>query len=469
MLDPFTALSVAGNVVQFVQLGCQLAWKAHHVYSSASGVTEENMDIEGTMKRLLQTVQELELHQMQANHAARNRSLQSPEAEARLLQIADACKMLAKDILQRLETLKVTGSPSLSRKLNTTILISIKESFDLADLRTSTIYDRLGETSQRIVDFLLLNRSVFASELQLQTKEIEGVIVNQHAQTRAMTMEVVQKHDIKQSTSASYIRSMSSATESAFATTNEPDWLQKGRGIYWINGKAGSGKSTLMKHVFENVKTSHLLSKWAGSMPLLVANFFFWSSGTREQRSQSGLLRSLLFQILQYQPGLISAVFPNEYAALQDKSLNKIRDSARQVWSLTRLQRAIQRLANLQALPARICLFIDGLDEFEGDLNENDGPEFLIEFFQDLAASPFIKICISSHPLLIFESAFRELPGLRLQDLTSQDIKHYVFEKLQNNARLSQLTREELGHLKRFVKEIADKAQGVFLWVKLVV
>ena len=102
-------------------------------------------------------------------------------------------------------------------------LTKLRESFDLADLRTSTIYDRLGETSQRIVDLLLLNRSVFASELQLQTKEIEGVIVNQHAQTRAMIMEVVQKHDIKQSTSASYIRSMSSATESAFATTNEPE------------------------------------------------------------------------------------------------------------------------------------------------------------------------------------------------------------------------------------------------------
>lgn len=28
------------------------------------------------------------------------------------------------------------------------------------------------------------------------------------------------------------------------------EWLESGSGVYWISGKAGSGKSTLMKHLF---------------------------------------------------------------------------------------------------------------------------------------------------------------------------------------------------------------------------
>lgn len=47
-------------------------------------------------------------------------------------------------------------------------------------------------------------------------------------------------------------------------------------------------------------------------MPVLVATFFFWNSGTQEQRSQVGLLRSLLFQILHHQPALMHLVFPEK-------------------------------------------------------------------------------------------------------------------------------------------------------------
>lgn len=41
------------------------------------------------------------------------------------------------------------------------------------------------------------------------------------------------------------------------------DWLQHGCGIFHIAGKAGSGKSTLMKFIYENLQTAELLQKWA--------------------------------------------------------------------------------------------------------------------------------------------------------------------------------------------------------------
>lgn len=44
-------------------------------------------------------------------------------------------------------------------------------------------------------------------------------------------------------------------------------WLETGTGIYWINGKPGSGKSTLMKFVVEQEQTRGHLEKWALEEP----------------------------------------------------------------------------------------------------------------------------------------------------------------------------------------------------------
>ena len=250
--------------------------------------------------------------------------------------------------------------------------------------------------------------------------------------------------------------------------TNFVEWLRHGDSIYWVNGKAGSGKSTLMKYIYDDKRTSQLLSQWSGSMPVLIATFFFWNSGTREQRSQIGLLRSLLFQISHRRPALIHRIFPEEHAMLRDQPTNAVRDYPRHAWPLRRLQDTVCRLVDMQDLELKIVLFIDGLDEFEGNDDRNDR-EYLIELFRSLASSPSIKVCLSGRPLLIFEECFKESPGLRLQDLTSGDIRRYVADRLSNDPRMRQVAENEPSQRQDFEKEICNKAQGVFLWVKLVV
>jgi DNA helicase HerA-like ATPase len=44
-------------------------------------------------------------------------------------------------------------------------------------------------------------------------------------------------------------------------------------GIFWIFGKPGSGKSTLMKYLVEDQRTHDLLQKWAGPKKLIVRKF----------------------------------------------------------------------------------------------------------------------------------------------------------------------------------------------------
>ena len=69
--------------------------------------------------------------------------------------------------------------------------------------------------------------------------------------------------------------------------------------IYWIHGKAGSGKSTLMSYMVEDERTREALRAWCGDATVLTPAFFFWSSGSPLQKNVQGLLRSLLYQLLE--------------------------------------------------------------------------------------------------------------------------------------------------------------------------
>jgi hypothetical protein len=82
--------------------------------------------------------------------------------------------------------------------------------------------------------------------------------------------------------------------------------------LFWLSGKAASGKSTLMKYLYNNERTKKKLKKWArGSDPILAA-FFFFERGDVLQKSREGLLRSLLYQVLSQKRDLISLVFDSK-------------------------------------------------------------------------------------------------------------------------------------------------------------
>jgi hypothetical protein len=75
--------------------------------------------------------------------------------------------------------------------------------------------------------------------------------------------------------------------------SNFVKWLSEDGGIYWINGKAGSGKSTLIKYICYDPSTINHLRSWASGTELQVARFYFWNGGTEDQRSQRPLTLSV--------------------------------------------------------------------------------------------------------------------------------------------------------------------------------
>jgi hypothetical protein len=241
------------------------------------------------------------------------------------------------------------------------------------------------------------------------------------------------------------------------------DWLSRGDGIYWVNGKAGSGKSTLMRYIFDDARTSEYLQKCSKDVLITTATFFFWNSGSVEQKSQAGLLRALLFQILDQQPYLIPTILPWSWGTIYSRSVARQPQVGKESWTVTKLMKAFKLLAQQRSVDVKLCLFIDGLDEFAGD------HEHLALFLKDIVTSENVKVCLSSRPWVIFEDNFRGYPTLRLQDQTQNDIQHYVHGRTYNNSAFRSLAEREPKKTLDLIKEIVRKADGVFLWVKIVV
>ncbi len=72
-----------------------------------------------------------------------------------------------------------------------------------------------------------------------------------------------------------------------------------------------------MRYILEQDQTPTALKVWAGQAGLVTASFFFWNSGELEQKSHKGMLRSLLFQILDQRKDFIPKLFAKERLQLQ--------------------------------------------------------------------------------------------------------------------------------------------------------
>jgi hypothetical protein len=235
------------------------------------------------------------------------------------------------------------------------------------------------------------------------------------------------------------------------------DWLECGSGYYWINGKAGSGKSTLMKYICNNPATKRALSDWAGSDTLITASFFFWNLGSSLQKSQEGLLRSLLHDVLDRHQYLIPILFPGLCRAiLADREIDLSAPS------FAELRKAFSNLVSHKST-TKICFFIDGVDEYNGDHSQ------ILDLFAELASSSRVKLVLSSRPINPCIAAFSRCPTLRLQDLTYDDIRRYVEINLGAHPNMRKLMDREGPEASELLSEISHKASGVFLWVRLAV
>ncbi|KAI9746049.1 MAG: hypothetical protein M1818_000730 [Claussenomyces sp. TS43310] len=228
--------------------------------------------------------------------------------------------------------------------------------------------------------------------------------------------------------------------------------------IFWIQGKPGSGKSALMKFALEHPKTRALLD--ATEFGWTRIGFFFHERGSYEQKSLLGMLQELLFQVLYKYTELFPVLEPVFKRLVQQQ---KTRSPA---WDLDVVKECFFAIARQQENKLRLCLFLDALDEHDGDNNE------LVDLVERLVAEPnpsvMIRICVASRPWSIFKTRFSEYLGLEVHLHTHQDISDYSLSRLRDSLN-PQEQKASSSQLESLADRVAAKALGVFIWVRIVV
>ena len=234
------------------------------------------------------------------------------------------------------------------------------------------------------------------------------------------------------------------------------DWrdhrnVETHRGLIWIKGNPGSGKSTLMREAHHRISQVH-------SQGLChTAAFFFDAKGDKLLHSPEGLYRSLLCQLLPRRRDDLRKVVEiyEEKVACIDRD-----EGAAVSWDEIELRNLFQGLFEDCSSPHTI-LFIDALDECEGDQLRQ-----LAFFFRDLTESAHeagvkLEVCLSSRHFGAVTVS--NCPIIAIEHHNKSDIMLYLDQKL---AAHDTGGSEAFRRLKNTIMEMSS---GIFLWVVLVV
>ncbi|KAF2203093.1 hypothetical protein GQ43DRAFT_470318 [Delitschia confertaspora ATCC 74209] len=241
-------------------------------------------------------------------------------------------------------------------------------------------------------------------------------------------------------------------------------WLKAGNGIFWISGKPASGKSTLLKFAVSDTRTYEHLHENNSINRWITGDFFFTNRGKQEQRCVEGLLQRILFQLLSQSKELLPFI---------ERIFKEHADH--HGWLLIYLEDALKKIIEQRKVPINICLFVDALDEQSEGYYQNHAT--LLNYLRSLVERADGKtvrllLCLTSRPENIFVDCLRGYPGFRIHEHTQGDIDMYV------NNRIAQYvsSRPDLGvdpnntaFFRELCSQVCRRAEGVFLWVKLVV
>ena len=237
-------------------------------------------------------------------------------------------------------------------------------------------------------------------------------------------------------------------------------WLETGKGLYFIRGQPASGKSTLMKWAFNDFRTTAALGVRSGRQAQV--NFFFHDRGSEIQSSFKGLLQSIIHQILNESRELLQSILPIHQEMVR-RSLP--------FWTEQYLTKALQSILRQRIVSLDITLFLDALDEYDGNF------ESIANFLSSIATTEDtsltrLRVCFSSRPLQILLDKFGGLPGFDIREHTADDVKQVIESKMSQNARMSRFMQAETPEDRLltldFKGKVFSRAKGVFLWVILV-
>ncbi|KAI5365697.1 hypothetical protein J4E82_011269 [Alternaria postmessia] len=335
-MEALVAVGLAGNVVQFVQFSGQLISLAKEI--KKKGAPSSLIDLRKVAQNLTEQTRVI-VDRLTANTATLE------QEEQHLLDAAMDCERAGEEFILYIDKLMAALKPS-SRLGSAQSSVKIKWHHNQIEAETGShqeVLDHLKSIeagngkSQQDGDELIRALSLLHGLVQEQSgpkldmlQEQMDSCMEEIQEIRSSVAEtregkILRWLDFRQRTWR--FEEVVEAHQTTFdwifrkPRTNTP-WNDFGAHLseaeihkpYFINGKAGSGKSTLMKYIISNQQTRVRLQEWAGQNKLLSPYFFFWNVGSQLQKSHTGMLRSLLHSILTHYHDLIPAVFPTLYA-----------------------------------------------------------------------------------------------------------------------------------------------------------
>lgn len=202
------------------------------------------------------------------------------------------------------------------------------------------------------------------------------------------------------------------------------------QGFFWIRGKPGSGKSTILKEIVSWAKDT-----WKDEVRLCY--FYHGRSLALLEKSSAGVYRTLVHQFLTAKP-LFKSMFIERFRS-------KLHPTYVEDWEIVELQEFLLDVISSSGVPP-LNIFIDALDEG----TDEDGRQ-MVAFLQRLDR----HAATNQHPLRICLSS-RHYPHISID----RDIELYI------EAGLRDSQSPELDDLRG---RLSTKSAGIFLWVVLVI
>ncbi|KAK4937057.1 hypothetical protein LTR66_015255, partial [Elasticomyces elasticus] len=232
-------------------------------------------------------------------------------------------------------------------------------------------------------------------------------------------------------------------------TTGLPTWLQSRSSPcqpFWISGKPGSGKSSLMLYIIKSKSTRDWLDL-SGSKWKLMHFFFDFRAGDGAANTTLGLLKTFTRTLVEG-PECNSSLLRQLLAEEETTQ-----------WTEIEYLDAISK--HIQEAGMKICAFIDGLDEFSGD------PSRLCDLLVDIRDRTGIRMCLASRPHQAFVVALGQCPTLVMQDHNAKSIEVYLQHEIDRTSN----TNPDVSRIftPKLKQAIVRKSEGVILWARLVV
>ena len=243
------------------------------------------------------------------------------------------------------------------------------------------------------------------------------------------------------------------------------DWLEGKHPSpsFWIYGKPGSGKSTAMKYAMTHPLLRKSLNLYQ-EKPWIIAGYFFHDRGSENQKSIEGFLQEILYQILKQCPQFFRIIYESYLAIKAVASLTRrITDT----WKIRDLEAALSKIASEATSDVNLCLFVDALDEHDGNHTDLIA---VLRHISELPSNRFfrLRLCLAGRPENAFKDAFEAYPTFAIHNYTTEDIRCYVEDRLLMGVK-DKFINEGRHQVLTLISYIIERAHGVFLWVRLVV